>query len=347
MRQTGPSRNYRSDMTETPSTPIFDRTLRQLSRNGPARDTLIMMLPGLILVCGGSALLAGWKMGVFLAMFCVPMVLLFAASVQLFHVWPSARRIRAVLKRPDAIVWVFSDARTVHRVRHEFLHLGTESGELVELQITSLDEAHIATLYAELRALAPLAHHGYSAELLRKFRADPSSLRRGDAPDPLRELIQRAASAPPPRTEAKLVAAHDCTYDQLSYSLSECGLTLVAGSLRAASDDVEPTAATWLSDAARVEYRFDPQLDLRTLHICGPRAEYVRNDVLNLAYLPVLEARIPEFLDSADRTEVLRALGAIAFLHGGAPGKLYSDRLERLKRHEDEQIRRAALAASG
>ena len=60
MRQTGPSRNYRSDMTETPSTPIFDRTLRQLSRNGPARDTLIMMLPGLILVCGGSALLAGW-----------------------------------------------------------------------------------------------------------------------------------------------------------------------------------------------------------------------------------------------------------------------------------------------
>lgn len=102
-------------MTETPKTPIFDRTLRQLSRRGPARDTLIMMLPGLFLVCGGSALLAGWKMGVFLAMFCVPMVLLFAASVQLFHVWPSSRRIRVVLKRPDAIVWVFSDVRTIQR----------------------------------------------------------------------------------------------------------------------------------------------------------------------------------------------------------------------------------------
>ncbi len=55
-------------MTETPSTPIYARTLRQLSQNGPARDTLIMMLPGLILVCGGSALK---NVGVQLMLDCV------------------------------------------------------------------------------------------------------------------------------------------------------------------------------------------------------------------------------------------------------------------------------------
>src|SRR5262245_41107166 len=137
------------------STPAIDRALSRISTRGPTVMFLKMMAPGLLVVCAGAALLAGWKMGVVLMIFGGPMVLLCAAGVQLTYVWPMIRKVRRMVRDPAKVVWV-GTYETVGRrsgIVHEHLTLGLESGEAADLQTSHLTLEEQAALVDELRAL--------------------------------------------------------------------------------------------------------------------------------------------------------------------------------------------------
>lgn len=326
------------------SSPALERCLRSISSQGATRVFLVSFTPIAAVGCLLLGAVAGWKLGVALAIFVMPMILLMALGVQLTHVRPMVHRMRAAASRTDEIVWIYE--HTTHGSRrgtHDHVTLGLEDGTRVELQTTHLNDEDRQALLDELQARSPHATFGFSPAHAQAFRSDPRSLRRAPQAKPAaRDIIAKlVASAPPPRTSARITVAHDCDYAQIGHCMAQCELTLEPGSLRPGIDASEPLGACWSNGSERVVYVFDPETRLRTLAIDGPQAEYVRNDLLNLAYIPVLEAKIPVFLESSDRTEVLRALGAIAFLYPNGPGKLYRGALDRLRAHPDGRIRGA------
>lgn len=114
-----------------------------------------------------------------LAIFVIPMILLMALAVQLTHVWPMVRRMRAAASRSDEIVWIYG--HTTHgnrRGTHDYVTLGLEDRTRVELQTTHLNDDDRQALLDELQARSPHATYGYSPAHAQAFRSDPRSLRR-------------------------------------------------------------------------------------------------------------------------------------------------------------------------
>ncbi|MCY1014042.1 hypothetical protein OV079_52690 [Nannocystis pusilla] len=325
------------------SSPALERCLRSISTQGATRVFLVSFTPIAAVGCLLLGAVAGWKLGVALAIFVMPMVLLMALGVQLTHVRPMVHRMRAAASRTDEIVWIYD--HTTHGSRrgtHDHVTLGLEDGTRVELQTTHLNDEDRQALLDELQARSPHATFGFSPTHAQAFRSDPliaAPRTAGETGGP-RHHRQARRQRPPPRTSARITVATTATTRRSSTawrsassssSLDLCG----PASTRASR------WACWSNGSERVVYVFDPETRLRTLAIDGPQAEYVRNDLLNLAYIPVLEAKIPVLLESSDRTEVLRALGAIAFLYPNGPGKLYRGALDRLRAHPDGRIRGA------
>ena len=58
-----------------------------------------------------------------------------------------------------------------------------------------------------------------------------------------------------------------------------------------------------------------------------------------------LDSKIAPMLESGDRAQILRALGALEFVYAGKPGKYHQTALARLAAHADPELRAAALRA--
>ncbi len=151
-----------------------------------------------------------------------------------------------------------------------------------------------------------------------------------------------------PRPDEGRRTAADAPFAQIARAMEMAGLRLVSHIEEGVVLDPKPRnpiRADYSTNGANALYLRDAQTGLQTVQVVGPRADLVFNDILNVGYLPVLHSKIAPMLQSQNRADVIRALGAVAFVHAGNPGKFYRDDLLRLAQHTDPEIREAAVRA--
>lgn len=161
--------------------------------------------------------------------------------------------------------------------------------------------------------------------------------------------IRADIAARPGPDDGKRIAV-DAPFSQIAHAMQTAGLTLKSHMEEGVALDPkprDPIRAEYVANGARAIYVRSGDTGLQTVQVVGEHAAAVFNDILNIGYLPVLEGKIAPMLESGDRAAILRALGAIEFVHAGKPGRFYADALASLSAHPDPEIRDAALRAGG
>jgi hypothetical protein len=209
-------------------------------------------------------------------------------------------------------------------------------------------------LRLKFRALVPDENAEIAAleavERLPQWKGPPpharaSALSSGRALAAVREQI---AALPGPADGKR--TALDGTWAQIAHAMRTAGLTLTSHVEEGVTLDPTPKSpirADFTTRGARAFYFRKPETGLQTLQVVGDAAPEVFNDILNIGYVPVLHAKIPTMLESGDRAAILRALGAIEFVHAGQPGNYYRAQLTALAVNADPEIRAAAIRAGG
>jgi hypothetical protein len=149
----------------------------------------------------------------------------------------------------------------------------------------------------------------------------------------------RAAQAAPQPTSCRMLVAPDYPFARLQESLAQLGLQLATPVASA-----EPESAVFADARWRVAYQYDAASGLRALGIAGlGEAKYLRNDILNMVYVPSLEGyKVGGLLQSQDPREVLLGLGAAAWLGQGADHRYYLEPVRALTAHADPAVAQAA-----
>ena len=231
------------------------------------------------------------------------------------------------------------DVRRWARRDGRFLVIKFENGAELSLKFTSLLPNEQAEL-AALNAVLALPQWKGSAPA-----AAPAPLRAAEA---RRNLDAMLASMPKP-DEGKRTAV-DAPFASILHAMREAGLKLESHMNEGV--DLSPTPqnpirADFATQGARALYFRSSKTGLQTVQVYGENAPNVFNDILNIGYLPVLQGKLPAMLESQDRAEVIRALGAIEFVHNGNPGNYYRAPMERLAQSPDPEIQLAAKRALG
>lgn len=149
----------------------------------------------------------------------------------------------------------------------------------------------------------------------------------------------KAAAAKAPRDLERLIAAPDSTFASINKLMRQLDL-------RPAGDEAasgEPEVASWTDGEHTVSYRYVPDHGLRLLEVRGPTASYLRNDMLNLVYMPTLEGyKVSELLRSDDRAAQLRGIAAAEHIGVNGDERFYIEPVSQLAKSSDKEV---ALAA--
>ena len=231
------------------------------------------------------------------------------------------------------------DVRRWARRDGRFLVIKFESGVELSLKFTSFlpnEQAEIAAVNAVLA-------------LPQWKGAQPAAPRAPLTATEARGRIDAMIASMPKPDEGKRTAV-DAPFASVLHAMREAGLKLESHMNEGV--DLSPTPqnpirADFATQGARALYFRSSKTGLQTVQVYGENAPNVFNDILNIGYLPVLQGKLPAMLESQDRTEVIRALGAIEFVHNGNPGNYYRAPMERLAQSSDPEIQLAAQRALG
>lgn len=120
------------------------------------------------------------------------------------------------------------------------------------------------------------------------------------------------------RTREHLIAAPDYPFERIDKDMRKLDMHPV-GSPAMGADAAEPISAQWTDGKLTVSYRYLADHGLRLLDVAGPQAEYLKNDILNLVYMPTLEGyKASEMMRSGDTRAQMA--GILAAEHIGING---------------------------
>jgi hypothetical protein len=216
---------------------------------------------------------------------------------------------------------------------------GSEKGTKRAFGLTS--ETH---LYFVLSALGLLA---LGIILLVIALRKPQPVAGAAAPARGRAPFVPPVAARAPRAHERLIAAPEVSFDRLDGMMRQLCLS-PSGAPTPSPAPGEPAAAAWTDGRHQVAYRYLPEHGLRLLDIQGPSAEYLRNDLLNMVYMPTLEGhRVSDLLRSADPREQMR--GVLAAEHIGVNGneRYYIEPLNQLGGAAAPDVAQAAARVRG
>lgn len=167
----------------------------------------------------------------------------------------------------------------------------------------------------------------------------PSPYQPAQAPQP------QPQPQPPPQPAAapagpvvRMLAAADYGFSKIDTSMRQCDLVL-----QGSPGSGEPASAVWSDGKHRVSYQYDARYGLRMLEISGPNAKYLRNDILNIAYMPTLEGyKVSGLLSSSNPTEALQGILAAEFIGINGDQKYYINPVATLMQHPDARVSQEA-----
>lgn len=121
-----------------------------------------------------------------------------------------------------------------------------------------------------------------------------------------------------PRSREHLIAAPDYPFERINNDMRKLDMHPV-GVPAMGGQSAEPVAAQWTDGQLTVSYRYLPEYGLRLLDVSGPSAQYLKNDILNLVYMPTVEGyKVSEMLRSGDPQA--QKAGILAAEHIGING---------------------------
>lgn len=153
--------------------------------------------------------------------------------------------------------------------------------------------------------------------------------------------VDAAMAAVGPRE--RLLAAPDVSFQHFHSMMDQLGLQMY-GAPEANPAGGDPLYAEWGSqDGSRVIYYFDPPTGLKMVEIEGQNPDYLRNDLLNMTYLPTIQGyQVSSMLASQDPNELIRGIYAAEFLGINGDQQYYIDPVGRLTAHPDTTVAQAA-----
>jgi len=175
----------------------------------------------------------------------------------------------------------------------------------------------------------------------------PSTTPYQPSPMPQAATAPPASPAPvaapaPGAPVVRMLAASDYTFSKIQLSMQQCGLSLQGSPGRDVASG-EPSSATFSDGKHQVSYTYNAQHGLRMIEITGPNAKYVRNDILNDAYMPSLEGyKVSGLLSSSNPAEALQGILAAEFIGIGGDQKYYVSPVANLLQHPDPRVRQEA-----
>lgn len=97
---------------------------------------------------------------------------------------------------------------------------------------------------------------------------------------------------------------------------------------------------TWKDRKFTVQYFYNARVGLRAVEISGHgEAKYVRNDLLNLCYVPSLEGyKVSEHLSSPDPKTCLLGILAAEWIGVGADHRYFLEGVGKLRNHPDPEV---------